>query len=96
MGSFKFEDDHRYMMPAHFGGTKHVSSTTVYRDVTNLVVQYRTRQDAIEGTLIGLVGTAIGVSTLTTVGAFSPLFFWAECLPGLHTGTLTAKRTCGS
>jgi hypothetical protein len=48
MGSFKFEDDHRYMMPAHFGGTKHVSSTTVYRDVTNLVVQYRTRQDAIE------------------------------------------------
>jgi len=48
MGRFKFEDDHRYMMPAHFGGMKHGTSTTIYRDVTNLVVQYRTERDALE------------------------------------------------
>lgn len=48
MGRFKFEEDHRYMMPAHFGGMKYVTSTTTYRDVTNLVVQYRTERDAIE------------------------------------------------
>jgi acetoacetate decarboxylase len=48
LGRFKFEEDHRYMMPAHFGGMKYVTSTTTYRDVTNLVVQYRTERDAIE------------------------------------------------
>ena len=37
MGRFRFEDDHRYMMPAHFGGLKHVTTTTTYRDVTSLV-----------------------------------------------------------
>jgi acetoacetate decarboxylase len=48
LGRFKFEEDHRYMMPAHFGRMKYVTSTTTYRDVTNLVVQYRTERDAIE------------------------------------------------
>jgi acetoacetate decarboxylase len=48
MGRFKFEDDHRYMMPAHFGGMKYVTTTTTYRDVTSLIVQYRTEQNAIE------------------------------------------------
>lgn len=48
MGRFKFEDDCLYLMPAHFGGVKRVSTTTVYRDVTNLVVRYRTERDAIE------------------------------------------------
>lgn len=48
MGRFRFEDDHRYMMPAHFGGLKHVTTTTTYRDVTSLVVQYRTEKSAVE------------------------------------------------
>jgi acetoacetate decarboxylase len=48
MGRFKFEDDCRYMMPAHFGGMKSASITTIYRDVTSLIIQYRTDQDAIE------------------------------------------------
>ena len=48
MGRFRFEDDRRYMMPAHFGGMKYVTTNTIYRDVTNLVVQYRTERDAIE------------------------------------------------
>jgi acetoacetate decarboxylase len=48
MGRFKFEDDYLYIMPAHFGGMKRVSTTTTYRDVTNLIIQYRTERDAIE------------------------------------------------
>lgn len=48
MGRFKFEDDHRYLMPAHFGGQKYVTSTTTYRDVTNLVLQYRTDKEALD------------------------------------------------
>jgi len=48
MGRFRFEDDYRYTMPAHFGGNKYVTSNTVYRDTTNLVVQYRTEKEAIE------------------------------------------------
>jgi len=48
MGGFRFEDDYRYMMPAHFGGLKAVSTTTRYRDVTSLVVQYRTEREAID------------------------------------------------
>ena len=48
MGRFKFEDDYRYMMPAHFGGMKYITTTTTYRDVTNLIIQYRTERDAIE------------------------------------------------
>jgi len=48
IGSFKFEDDYRYMMPAHFGGQKLVTTTTTYRDVTSLIVQYRTEKGAVE------------------------------------------------
>lgn len=48
MGRFKFEDDHRYFMPAHFGGMKYVTTNTIYRDVTSLIIQYRTERDAIE------------------------------------------------
>lgn len=48
MGGFKFEDGHRYMMPAHFGGQKFVTTTTTYRDVTSLIVQYRTATQAVE------------------------------------------------
>lgn len=48
MGRFRFEDDYRYSMPAHFGGRQYVSSNTTYRDVTNLVVQYRTEKEAID------------------------------------------------
>ena len=28
MGRFKFADDYRYMMPAHFGGMRYVTTTT--------------------------------------------------------------------
>jgi acetoacetate decarboxylase len=48
MGRFRFEADHLYAMPAHFGGMRHVTTTTSYRDVTNLIVQYRTDRDALE------------------------------------------------
>jgi acetoacetate decarboxylase len=48
MGRFRFEDDHRYAMPAHFGGLKHVGTTTTYRDVTSLIVRYRTEKDAVD------------------------------------------------
>jgi hypothetical protein len=48
MGRFRFEDDPLYSMPAHFGGMKRVTTTTTYRDVTSLIVQYRTERDAIE------------------------------------------------
>jgi acetoacetate decarboxylase len=48
MGSFKFDEEYRYMMPAHFGGQKFVTTTTTYRDVTSLVVQYRTDRDAVD------------------------------------------------
>ena len=48
MGRFRFADDHLYSMPAHFGGMPRVTTTTTYRDVTNLIVQYRTERDAIE------------------------------------------------
>lgn len=48
MGRFRFEDDHLYAMPAHFGGMRHVTTTTTYRGVTNLIVQYRTDRDALE------------------------------------------------
>ena len=48
MGRFRFADDHLYFMPAHFGGMPRVTTTTTYRDVTNLIVQYRTERDAIE------------------------------------------------
>jgi hypothetical protein len=48
MGNFEFEADHRYTMPAHFGGLKSVSTTTTYRDVTSLIVRYRTEKDAVD------------------------------------------------
>lgn len=48
MGRFRFEDDYRYLMPAHFGGHRYETSNTVYRDVTNLVIQYRTDKEAVE------------------------------------------------
>jgi hypothetical protein len=48
MGRFRFEDDHRYQTPAHFGGMRHAPAEVAYRDVTSLIVQYRTEQDALE------------------------------------------------
>ena len=41
-GKFKFQDEHRYSMPAHFGGRGGGSLNTHYEDVTNLVITYRT------------------------------------------------------
>lgn len=48
MGKFKFQDDHRYAMPAHFGGNKFESITTVYKDCTNLIIQYKTDPDLLD------------------------------------------------
>ena len=66
MGRFRFEDDHRYMMPAHFGGQKFVTTTTTYRDVTSLIVQYRTEKQAVEA----FVPEALEVTDPTITVAF--------------------------
>jgi hypothetical protein len=66
MGRFRFDEDYRYMMPAHFGGLKFVTTTTTYRDVTSLLVQYRTQKDAVEA----YVPEALEVTDPTITVAF--------------------------
>lgn len=46
-GKFQFQDDHRYSMPAHFGGRAGASLNTKYEDVTNLVLSYQTDGDQL-------------------------------------------------
>jgi len=40
-------------MPPHFGGWEFVTLNTTYRDVTNLVLQYRTKKEAVEAYVPG-------------------------------------------
>lgn len=46
-GKFKFQENHRYSMPAHFGGREGGSLNAHYEDVTMLVVTYRTDGDKL-------------------------------------------------
>ena len=45
---FKFADNQNYLMPAHFGGYEGQPQSTIYHDVTSIVVTYETDRALLE------------------------------------------------